>query len=206
MSLFDAITDNDLEECERLIKSGVDVNQESQDYNTCTPLDLAIICDHKHIISLLQQNGGKLKYLIERYAYDPRYDTMIFILKKIKIDSNNQDIYKGGCPLTLARKNDANKIFDLFLKCGIDPLKKRDDELNAYTSKFGSKKTNAIQNAFSYNRNDDILTIMKFLDERNTKTRITILAAREFDAGSLLHRDYLPLDMFRLIFASMMKN
>lgn len=203
MSLFDAIKNNDYDESARLIKKGADVNELSP---TCglAPLDLAIMGDRRDIVLLLRENGAKPDYVMKKFTDFVRgenCDFLEFILNVFKINLEDKQYFAEISPLNTAICcNERDKVL-LLLKYGANPLISGKCKRFEHTERCHAK-INAFEFAILSGKTSILHLMTTFLIKKNNAKLMLTFMAREFDKNSLLHRDYLPLDMFRLIFRS----
>lgn len=199
MSLFEAIHGGcDVRECEKLIKNGADVNEISENCELA-PLDLALMCDHRNIAVLLRNNGAKPHHFMKKITKFITYrDCKLLesVLSTFKIDLNDKEYFSNQSPLHLAISTNLKNEVLLLLKYGANPL----FAVNNYQyDKKNYKKVNAFECAIIHDRYDIFQLMTTFVSNQKTQIFMLLLGAREFDEGSLLHRDYLCGDLFRII-------
>lgn len=202
MSLIDAVKKGDVEECKRLIKKRKGVfGYPFGDH--MSPLEIAILYDNKEMISLLKEHEvTTLSYAIhslQNIDCDTTCEQLEFILKKFKVDLNDEEYFSNKSPLHTAIKSNSVKWVKFFLKKGTDPF----IISKCPTGEYGSEYENltAVDYAIKNPNIDIIEAISIAIVEKNIKFRAFLPLAHEYDTGSLFHRDYLPKDMFKLIFS-----
>lgn len=120
---------------------------------------------------------------------------IVKLLLKNGANPNIKEVVNDYTPLQQAiQANKPNsKIIKLLLKYGANPVE------SAYNEQ--GEIFNPFQLAIKRQKHEAIDLIAKGIKKQKQKEYLLILASREYDAGSLLHRDYLPKDMFVIIFS-----
>lgn len=120
---------------------------------------------------------------------------IVKLLLKNGANPNIKEVVNDHTPLQQAiQANEPNsKIIKLLLKYGANPVE------SAYNEK--GEIFNPFQLAIKRQKHEAIDLIAKGIKKQKQKEYLLILASRKYDTGSLLHRDYLPKDMFVIIFS-----
>lgn len=227
MSLLGAVHENDIEKCEELIKNGACVDESYGQYPYLSPYGLALFYGYDNIAIFLSTHTTTIiKPNMFYHLVEKNYWKVIkFCLKNTKLFTNYID--ENGRPLLhYAIEMGATESLNILLKYGTNPNIKNIE--NGITSlciaitaprpkkeilelllEYGSNfsiydqhfNCTAFHYALKYGKKDMADLFRKHVEKRREKEYLVVFAAREFDAGSLLHRDYLPFDLFKLIFS-----
>lgn len=224
MSLFDAIHNHDIEKCAKLIEEKVQINNVYQSY--LTPLGLALLYEYDDIANLLRKNGASENYSMytpwECVSRSDCYHCLKVYSRNPSFNPNQEIGYDGQTILHLAAAKPYKRAVKLLLKHGADPNQLDDfGGTPLYRAMFVVKNNGILKlllkhganpfascprsdNMFSYalfeKKINFVRIVSDFITKRNKRVKFLLLESREFDEQSLLHRDYLPLDLYRLIF------
>ncbi len=149
-----------------------------------------LLLDYGADCNYINTNGKSLLHLAVELD-DPRF---VKLLLKYEANPNIKDLISDQTPLcSVSIREEYNpKIIKLLMKHGAIAT------ASFYNSK--GKHVTPFKLMIKRQKHEEIDFVMQAILERKINNHLLVLLSREFDAGSLIHRDYLPLDMFRLIF------
>ncbi len=212
--LQENLTTRSLGTIKLLLQNGINVNEVSVPFGL-TPLYRAVVSNEQIICKLFLKYGADPDFYVNGYTplhYSIRRDTRYYKIPKALIKRTKNINIKdedGRTALHRAALFNQYAIVSTIIRKKASPvIRDKKGRTPLQLIQFGIDKHESFERYESFRvvdntpRDEDYTDVIGLLTKyENYYRRITlVLCAREFDADSLFYIDYLPFDVFKLIF------